>query len=457
MRSRSRWNSVRPTRRRFAQCAPARMRRVSGVGRERQPSGVRIAVAQRVSCSADVSRSVRRHGAAGRARSASQQDEADLAAFGFLVDAASVRCSASSAERRRRDRQLRALRAASTMRCDVRLRQHAQSRCDRSRRHHHAAADRFAVQPFAVARVRPRSRGRTCGRNSASRARPPSRSSLPTTSALISHERWIACASAAASRATSASMFASIQSKKSAVGDRAVLDDFGQARAEFARGQRAQRGSVGDHRVRLVERADHVLAERMIDRRSCRQPRNPPARAASSAPGRTARRACSAAAAKPVMSPITPPPSAISAVLRSQRCASNASKTELSVCQFLCCSPSGITIGVTVTPAAVERAGHHVQIQGRHRGVGDQRGAFLRQMARDHVAALEQMLADINWIAAIGQGDFDGLHRLVGRTKGVIQRARPCEEVSGAGAGGRSRRRCSSRLARLPRLWLPVP
>ena len=25
------------------------------------------------------------------------------------------------------------------------------SRCDRSRRHHHAAADRFAVQPLAVA------------------------------------------------------------------------------------------------------------------------------------------------------------------------------------------------------------------------------------------------------------------------------------------------------------------
>ncbi|MCY1209268.1 hypothetical protein D9M72_209160 [compost metagenome] len=44
--------------------------------------------------------------------------------------------------------------------------------------------------------------------------RPVSRSSWPTTSALISQLRFTAWASAAGSRATSASMFDSIQSKK---------------------------------------------------------------------------------------------------------------------------------------------------------------------------------------------------------------------------------------------------
>ncbi|MDT4855975.1 hypothetical protein FQZ97_903490 [compost metagenome] len=49
------------------------------------------------------------------------------------------------------------------------------------------------------------------------------------------------------------------------VGDGAVLDHLGHARGQFARGQRAQRVDIGDHRVGLVEGADHVLAERVVD------------------------------------------------------------------------------------------------------------------------------------------------------------------------------------------------
>ena len=60
-------------------------------------------------------------------------------------------------------------------------------------------------------------------------------------------------------------MFASSQSKNARVADRAVLDHLGEARGELAVGQRAQAVGVDQHGARLVERADHVLAERMVD------------------------------------------------------------------------------------------------------------------------------------------------------------------------------------------------
>ncbi|EOC79434.1 hypothetical protein NM51_2038 [Neisseria meningitidis NM51] len=58
------------------------------------------------------------------------------------------------------------------------------------------------------------------------------------------------------------------------------------------------------------------------------------------------------AAAKPTMSPITPPPSAINVVLRSARFCISPSKMRLSVCQFLCASPSGRMMLKWDTPAA---------------------------------------------------------------------------------------------------------
>ena len=59
-----------------------------------------------------------------------------------------------------------------------------------------------------------------------------------------------------------------------------------------------------------------------------------------------------AAAAKPVRSPTTPPPSSISVVPRSHRCSRSASKIRFSVSQSLCCSPSGSVIVITSTPRA---------------------------------------------------------------------------------------------------------
>ena len=70
----------------------------------------------------------------------------------------------------------------------------------------------------------------------------------------------MACASAAGSSASSASRLPSSQREEAGVGDQAVLDHLGEARAQLARRQRAQRVGVGDHGARLVERADQVLA-----------------------------------------------------------------------------------------------------------------------------------------------------------------------------------------------------
>jgi hypothetical protein len=53
--------------------------------------------------------------------------------------------------------------------------------------------------------------------------------------------------------------------KKFRIANEPVFNDLGQAGAQFALWQRRQRIGIDDHRLRLVKRADHVLAERMID------------------------------------------------------------------------------------------------------------------------------------------------------------------------------------------------
>ena len=62
------------------------------------------------------------------------------------------------------------------------------------------------------------------------------------------------------------STFASSQSDERRIEREAVLDHLGEAGAQLAVGQRVEGGDVRDHRPRLVERADHVLAARVVDR-----------------------------------------------------------------------------------------------------------------------------------------------------------------------------------------------
>ena len=58
---------------------------------------------------------------------------------------------------------------------------------------------------------------------------------------------------------------ASQQIEEAAAGDHSVLDDLIEARSEFAPRQRAQKRGIDDDQRRLMERADQVLAERVID------------------------------------------------------------------------------------------------------------------------------------------------------------------------------------------------
>ena len=58
---------------------------------------------------------------------------------------------------------------------------------------------------------------------------------------------------------------ASIVAEQPRIEDRAVLDDFGEAGAEFPGRERPQRLDVGDHEPRLMEGADQVLPQRVVD------------------------------------------------------------------------------------------------------------------------------------------------------------------------------------------------
>ena len=84
--------------------------------------------------------------------------------------------------------------------------------------------------------------------------------------ALISHERCTACASAAASRASRASRCASIQSRKSTSAIGPYLMTSARPALSSRGGRVSQRVQVAQHALRLVEGADHVLAERVVDR-----------------------------------------------------------------------------------------------------------------------------------------------------------------------------------------------
>ncbi len=75
----------------------------------------------------------------------------------------------------------------------------------------------------------------------------------------------MACATASGSSASSASRWASIQPRKTAIRHQGVLDHLGESGTQLARRQRGERVRVGDDGARLVEGADQVLAAGMVD------------------------------------------------------------------------------------------------------------------------------------------------------------------------------------------------
>ena len=150
----------------------------------------------------------------------------------------------------------------------------------------------------------------------------------------------MACASACGSRATRAPIRVFEPREEGGVADRAVLDHFREARGELAIGQRAQAIGVDQHGARLVERADHVLAQRMIDaglaadgRVDLREQRrrNLHERHAALVDRRGESRDVADDAAAQRDQPVP----------RSARSSSRRVSTSCSVVQFLCASPSG--------------------------------------------------------------------------------------------------------------------
>jgi len=132
-------------------------------------------------------------------------------------------------------------------------------------RHHHACAHRFPVQPVAV--TEPRLDRVAEGVAEIERG---AQSRL----ALVGgHHRCLDLARPQ-DRVGERRAIAGAQRREVAleppevrrIGDRAVLDHFGQSGGQLARRQRAQGVHVGEHQLRLVECTDHVLAQRVIDR-----------------------------------------------------------------------------------------------------------------------------------------------------------------------------------------------
>ena len=94
---------------------------------------------------------------------------------------------------------------------------------------------------------------------------PASRSSAETTLALMRHDSAMTGVSAAGSRAKIAVRSRVTRSKSPALDVTPYLIDLVEPRPELAPRQRAEHRRIDDDRVRLIERADQVLAERMID------------------------------------------------------------------------------------------------------------------------------------------------------------------------------------------------
>jgi hypothetical protein len=110
------------------------------------------------------------------------------------------------------------------------------------------------------------------------------------------------------------------------------------------------------------------------------------------------------------MSPITPPPNAISVVLRSARSVEQC--VENQVQRF------PVLVGLAVRqhhpghlhPGGFQRRRQLRKVQRRHRGVGHHHHALLQQVRDDQVGLAQQAGADVDGIGAIAEVDGEGLH-----------------------------------------------
>ncbi len=165
---------------------------------------------------------------------------------------------------------------------------------------------------------------------------------------------------------------ASSHSKNVAIEHQAVLDHFGQAGAQLARAAGWQaRATSAITATRLVERADHVLAERVVDsglaadrRVDLREQRGRHLDEGDAAlvdrRGESGEIADHAAAQ-----------ARSTTVCRSQRASSIAPTIASSVCQRLACSPSSTSDFDTRARRLAQRGAQLLEIKRRHHCIGD--------------------------------------------------------------------------------------
>ena len=132
------------------------------------------------------------------------------------------------------------------------------------RRHHHARSHRFAVQPYAVAHF---------GFDGVAVSMAQIQQGAQAAFAFVGgHDLGLQLAAAA----DTVGQRLHIQrhqridvvfqpDEELAIEDDPVFDDFSQARREFTRRQRFQTIQINHHRSGLIESADHVFAERVVD------------------------------------------------------------------------------------------------------------------------------------------------------------------------------------------------
>ncbi len=195
--------------------------------------------------------------------------------------------------------------------------------------------------------------------------------------------------------------------EESRVADQSVFDHLGETGGQLAVRECVQRCRVGDHAARLVERADHVLAERVIDAGlaahrgvDLRQQRGrhlDEIHTALIAGGGKSGDIADHTAAQRDEGDIT-----VAAVL--QQCVEDA------VQNFQCLVLLAVRQDDVVLPEAVQSGAQPFQIQGRDRFIADHQHLPAGDMRREQVRAAQQTGTDVDGITALAEFDIQSVH-----------------------------------------------
>ncbi len=272
-------------------------------------------------------------------------------------------------------------------------------------RHDHAAADRLAVQPVAVAHA---------GLDGVAEGVAEVEDGAQAAFALVlTHDVGLDLAGTGdrvgQRRAVARHQLADIffdPVEEGAVDDGAVLDHLGQAGGQLALGQRVQGAGIGQYHVGLVERADHVLAQRVVDARlaadrgiDLRQQGGghlDEVDAAHVRRGGEAGQVADDAAAEGDQGRLAV------AFIGQQRVEDLHQAGPVLV--FLAVLQHD---GDDFLAGGQQRRAHSFQVQGRHRGVGDDGDLAAVDMTHQQVRLVQQALADRDRVAAFAQVDVE--------------------------------------------------